>query len=429
MPQYSYTWQELLNELTKTGDITCSVRLLDTVFINSQNGTYSWYFTTKNGTVSKKKTEKSTIEAITTRFNRFSMSNPNNTLQYVGTAITNSNRKYFTESEISSYFGIGSSQSDSGRFLQVYLRPFNGVDMLVKVYFKYQDNRDSLQFAVQSLNKKESGDLSSLPDSTFICDQCTIFTKEIIKALNLLNSDRTVTELNAEFIVDDNKHVWLSQISHATCHSLPYDQTAQSPDVLASSLPELPTSSQSNRKTQTTEQASYPVSEQSENLLWREGGIYHCKVGPEGLPGLRAWILTSLSKQQTPSHNDWRIDFDEMSQPPSVSEDVFQNRQNITRTLPTKMVMLIEHFQELLCSSNPQSSNVLEFTAQWKSHYNQFLKKIKEKKSKLSGEVTVDGNVQAISHKLQSLIDINFEAKPLPIKVTQATSKFSYSRL
>lgn len=412
MSKHSYTWKDILYELTKTTDIPCSVRLLDTIFIDSQNLVNAWYFTTKNGIVSKKKAEKSTFEAISTRFNRFSMSNPNNTHQYVGTVMTDSHRKYLTESELASYFSASSTESDTTKSLQVYLRPYNGVDLVVRAYFRVQGNHENLQFAVQLLDKKESNDLSKLPDSTFICDQCKIFTREIIKALNLLNSDRVVTELTAEFIVDDNRHVWLSKISRAICHTLPLD--VESPDLLASSLPELPNSSQSTRKSQVIEQslsAQYSDTEFSEALMWREGGVYHCKVGPEGLPGLRVWILTSISRQQTPSHNDWRIDFDEMTQSPPTDNDVFQNRLDITRTLPIKFVLLIEHFQELLRNSNPQATSVVEYIAKWKSRYNDFLKHMKEKKLKSSSEVSVDGNVHAISQKLQSLIEINFEAK------------------
>jgi hypothetical protein len=163
--------------------------------------------------------------------------------------------------------------------------------------------------------------------------------------------------------------------------------------------------------------------------------VYRCKVGPEGLPGLRAWVLTSLAKQQTPSHNDWRIDFHEISSSPSSSStnEIYQNRSKITRPISSKMILLIEHFQPLLCGSTEETlllSNPPEaFTGQWKLFYHEFQKKVKEKKLKTTGEVTVDGNVHAICQKLQSLIEINFEAKIASGKVSTPSPSPPYPSL
>lgn len=406
------SWEEILSLITTTGDASCSVRLLDTIFLQQDHSSSSWlwYFTTKNGIISKKKPEKSTINAITTRFHRFSMSNPYNSLQYVGTLVKDDGtRQYLTENELRNYFTTESNLIDSNSsFLQVYLRPYDGIDQIVKV--SYQSHpQENFSFLVHKATG-ESCELNSLPESSFISDQCTIFTKEILKALRVLNFSEPLTELQMEFVIDDNKHVWLSKISQR--------KEIQSPDLLSSSLPELPNSSQSSRKSQGISSTPALIVA-TERLLWREGGIYRCKVGPEGLPGLRAWVLTSLAKQQTPSHNDWRIDFNEIANPSSTiaTNDVYENRSKITRPISSKMILLIEHFQPLLCGSTEETRLPSEFTGQWKLFYNTFQKKLREKKLKTAGEVTVDGNVHAICQKLQSLIDINFEAKVASGKV------------
>jgi hypothetical protein len=261
------SWEELLNLITSSGEVTCSVRLLDTVFINQQNNgnrLNSWYFTTKNGIISKKKYEKSTIDAITTRFHRFSMSNPNNALQYVGTIVKDDgSRQYLTEDELTNYFSLESNlDNQNSSFLQVYLRPYDGIDQIVKG--TYQNGNENFQFTVQTA-AGGSCELKTLPESSFIRDQCTIFTKEILKSLRVLNlSAEPLADLQMEFIIDDNKHVWLSKISQTN--------ETQAPDQLSSSLPELPNSSQSSRKTQATPSHSSIMSP-AEKLLWREGGV------------------------------------------------------------------------------------------------------------------------------------------------------------
>jgi hypothetical protein len=63
--------------------------------------------------------------------------------------------------------------------------------------------------------------LSTLPESSFICDQCTIFTKDILKALRLLNPTDAVTALEVEFVLDDNQHIWLSRAPRVKCQSAP----------------------------------------------------------------------------------------------------------------------------------------------------------------------------------------------------------------
>jgi hypothetical protein len=422
MRSVSYSWEEILSLLTKSGEVICSVRLLDTIFLNPQNGLLCWYFTTKNGAISKKKSDKCTIDAITTRFNRFAMSNPNNSLQYVGTLVQNDKRRqYFTSQELTSYLSSQTNPSSSV-FLQVYLRPSDGIDQVIRVVKK--KNQENFQFTILSHeNTVSSTGLHSLSDSSFISDQCTVFMKEIMKSLSLLYSDFTLTDLIADFIIDDNKHVWLSTIPQVQFQTnVPLDSETLSPDP-SSSLPDLPNSSQSNRKSQPTSPhlpSSQPTLT-SERLLWREAGIYRCKVGPEGLPGLRAWVLNSLSKQQTPSHNDWIIDLNEISLPSFSSNitEIYQNRASTTRAISSKMILLIEHFQPLLRGeiNHLHVTTVTDFTGQWKLFFNEFQKKLKEKKLKTTGEVTVDGNVHAICQKLQSLLDINFEAKGSLAKV------------
>jgi hypothetical protein len=450
MTTLAYSWEEILNLLTKSGEIICAVRLLDTIFINPQNHINSWYFTTKTGTISKKKTEKSTVDAITTRFNRFALSNPNNTLQYIGTIISqDGNRKYLTTTELISYFSSSEINMNS-QFLQVYLRPSDGHDQLIRVIKK--QNSENFQFLILSSDQKIS---SQELNSSFICDQCTVFMTEIMKSLSSSlhsqsSSSLTLTDLCADFMIDDNQHVWLSKISQAIFQqsSPPVVSESLSPDP-SSTLPDLhPHSSQSHRTsphisssaTATTTPSPFFSSSSANlvnNLLWREGGVYHCQVGPEGLPGLRAWVLTSLSKQQTPSHNNWMIDLNELLLPSSSSTsssslEIYHNRAKITRTLSNnRMLLLIEHFQPLLYGQfNPplhqidNSSNLMNFIQQWKLFLNEFQKKIKkEKKFHITtSEVTVDGNVHAICQKLQSLLDINFEAKGSLAKVRLSLS-------
>jgi hypothetical protein len=159
------------------------------------------------------------------------MSDPNNTLQYVGTIVKDDGTsQHLTEDELTNYFSMesnmNSNQSSEFCILQVNLRPYDGTDQIVKASYQSSPNgngngngNENFQLKVQTT--RGSRELSTLPESSFICDQCTIFTKDILKALRFLNPTDAVTALEVEFVLDDNQHIWLSRAPRVECQSAP----------------------------------------------------------------------------------------------------------------------------------------------------------------------------------------------------------------
>ena len=82
-------WKQLLSLLCSQKNKKCPLRLLDSIFLDSSsnNSHVNWYFTTKSGTLSRKKGENSNITAIPDRFGRFALANPSNTDGYVGVIV------------------------------------------------------------------------------------------------------------------------------------------------------------------------------------------------------------------------------------------------------------------------------------------------------------------------------------------------------
>ena len=79
--QSSHQWSELLSLLTqgRTDQDTnrkCSVRLLDTIYIPHDGDVNApeWYFTTKSGSVARKKGDKARLSGVYERFSKFAVS-------------------------------------------------------------------------------------------------------------------------------------------------------------------------------------------------------------------------------------------------------------------------------------------------------------------------------------------------------------------
>ena len=87
----SHSWVELLALLTQgrsdnDGSRKCSVRLLDTIHVPSGYDVNSpqWYFTTKSGSIARKKGDKASLSGVYDRFSKFALANPNNKKRTVG---------------------------------------------------------------------------------------------------------------------------------------------------------------------------------------------------------------------------------------------------------------------------------------------------------------------------------------------------------
>ena len=429
----SLSWDELLVKLTQSSSQKCSIRLLDTCFINGKvsGKRAQWYYTTKNGSIAKKKKEKTKADDIATRFARFALANPNNADQYVGNLVKpNGQRIYITSSELEEFlhdtksfecFGI-----DYKTFLQVYLRPQDGVDQIAVANY----SSGQTECFLKANDSVELSAIKNVENSDFISNQMSLFTNEIITFLKA--EELTVSEMSTEFVIDDNGHIWLSRVSKLIVLPLGNSQNDDedmktdiaenestlerarknpTPATTSELLPDLPprtTSSQGRIK-------NPDVILSPGKLLRKEGGVYKCTLGPDDLPGLRAWVLTGIN-QGSGEENMWAIDLNEYSKRSPIDKEldsVRESRASMRRSASSLMVSFVVKAESLIIGEEP-IVNESDLRKKWKTMYEDAL--VSDSFKLTSGDVKICGNCEAIIAKLQSLISVDFKAGPLPVQ-------------
>lgn len=210
------SWSDLIDLLSS--DKKKSIKTLDTVFVSPADQTLQWYFTNKSGSVSKKKKDSTSVENIIDRFSRFALSNPFNSDGIVGVLVDISTglRKWMKKDDLSAYLATSINDLDRhGMFLQVYLRPLRGAN----VVFSCESSRlDETQYNHEIIvvhhshnAGRDSGAKHEVTDS--IQAQITEMSESILACLRETHQ-LEIDQLTIECIVDDNQHAWLSSISH-----------------------------------------------------------------------------------------------------------------------------------------------------------------------------------------------------------------------
>jgi hypothetical protein len=391
-------WNDILTLLTQNGS-DCAIRLLDTVFKDKLK--YTWYYTTKSGSVSKKKKEKSTLTDILTRFNKFALSNPHNLNGYVATIISSDgSNRVFTSSELEIFL---QQDYNNNEFLQVYLRPQGGVNQTLKVFYNFQSMHKMDYFLVSS-DHPDPVESRRMNPGDAVCNQASTMLSEIVRSVEKINLSSCVKTLSAEFIIDDNGHVWLSRVPDAV---LVDKDSLLSPDPVSVSLSEplLPNISSSRSGIDTAKNvAIFP-----KPLLRREGGVFLSSFGPEDLPGLRAWVLTTLS--DNPAREDWTIDLEmyrDITGPSKSLQGVRQSRSQLRRSVPALLVSLVDSSDALLVGTATVTDEE-DFRQRWKQAYRESLASEASRRAPI-GDVSVCGNCHAICAKIQSLISVEFRS-------------------
>ena len=229
------TWNGVLQTICSSsssssgnkGERKCPVRLLDTVFFDESNAhaVPEWYFTTKVGMISKKKANKSTFPSVIDRFSKFALANSNNTRGYVGVtrSYTNSSssssssnsRKFWSTANLTGACSQGIDTSTvvgKGTYLQVYLQPHQNIDAVYVIEGSREGNSSSGGCVFRSFKRvyPDDQDDSFVPDNIFM--QMQSYLAEVVDFFEKNRGLRT-QHVVAEFVVDDNEHVWLSCIS------------------------------------------------------------------------------------------------------------------------------------------------------------------------------------------------------------------------
>ena len=216
------SWSELVNFLSN--DKSRTIRTLDTVFLSSSHPKPQWYFTNKTGSVSKKKDHSSSIDSILDRFSRFALSNPCNTEGIIGVVVDlpAGVRKWMKKENLETYLKEGMTGLDKpGSFLQVYLRPLRGSDVLFTCESHRIDEQNYEHEIIVVHQNNNDGVIASTGKHEVTEDihtQITSFSESIIASLQENNS-LFVDQLTIECIVDDNQQAWLSSVSRCETSS------------------------------------------------------------------------------------------------------------------------------------------------------------------------------------------------------------------
>ena len=126
-----------------------------------------------------------------------------------------------------------------------------------------------------------------------------------------------VDQMDVECIIDDNESIWLSSVSK-TVVMTPQEENSSdnkaqevvindenSPNYHHStSLPVL-----TNTRPDSASSAN-GYTDHNPGLLFKEGTVFRCSSGPDDLPGLKAWTLTSMASGE---EMKWSIDLAEVS--------------------------------------------------------------------------------------------------------------------
>ena len=234
------SWNSLLSTITgnesQAKSKKCPVRVLDTVFFSSgdpsnpsNSSNPSWYFTTRNGYISKKKPgESSSLSRVVERFSNFALSNPNNSQGLIGVLHENEGRTFLDAEQLQETVQLINSQRRNypqGSFLQVYLRPCRGDDSIYVCEAKC-DSKQNYSFSMTKKSISGTESASSSSSKSLI----TEMEQEIIALMDFLSDSRGLLtqNLTAEFIVDDNERLWLSNIPKLTAREIIHSDKVES---------------------------------------------------------------------------------------------------------------------------------------------------------------------------------------------------------
>jgi len=441
-------WSSLLGMLStkeKERNRKCSVRLLDTIFVGSEQSGggrgLQWFFTTKSGTLSRKKTSGATLEGITDRFSRFALSNPNNTDRTIGVFVqANGQRQLLSESTLEELLAPSSSSrlSQPGAFLQVYLRPYRGQDTIVSCRATRSGNNGALSYSFSKRSGAGASAAEAMGPSS-LSEQMSRFVEEIESFLQ--EAKGCVLQSAAlDFVVDDNEHVWLCNVTE--CIASGADEGGpREKDKLkdrekekenqavagkgnnsgSSLLPALPNASLGEGRPSSGSRAVRSDTPRgsvlgSGEMLSRVGEAYCCPFGPDDLPGLRAWSLISLAENGENEHR-WAIEMDEykpgmlLSPDPAV-EAMRRQRAEARHKVPMLQALVLRFADRILLGREPLANEEV-FQKAWQACFHQAKGLASDQRS----EVVACGNTHAICRKLELLCKINFVGSEKPLEL------------
>ena len=420
------SWSEVLSLMTPAGGKgagrKCNIRLLDTLFVPNDTSAPQWYFTTKSGSISRKKGEKAALSGVFDRFSKFALANPNNKERTIGVFVHgNGYRQQLSESSLAEIVDQNSSVlMQPGSHLQVFLRPCQGRQEMVTVSVKQTQEEGKVTYDFDYFLSANMGKTKIPLTNEKVKEQVRSFAKELLVHAQECRQ-MTATSMTIDFVMDDNEHVWLSNVQNCAVVPLQESETVtyafdggndenqeNGETKIRSPLPVVKGSMGASDALSSSAVNEDPLVGNGGLLYKVDDGAYCCALGPDDLPGLRAWALVSLSDGD---NLQWSIDMKECDQAnpndanpamESVKKQRTEQRHRISATL----VALMSGSEELLLGFHNSVNNKDEtnFKAAWQNALVGA-----RMKADSSEEVVVCGNTHAVCRKLESLCNINFE--------------------
>ena len=458
------------------------LRLLDSIIVDA-SGKISWYFTTKNGIISKKKDSKTSSSAILERFNSFALANPCNTENFIAVILdVTGKRRNIDVEELENILNCTPKSSFN---IQVYLRPKQGLNIIYIGAYENQNCEENGIIDFFYRNDSNQNNLNTIMDQAdkSVMDQMSEYLSELVSILE--NNNKTqITKLIIEFILDDNNHIWLSFIPlleavtspsrhtrHPSMDGTPFKRGSVSLDVLEglarlshpdneepskksstnkvdpmnSTIPtdKIDTSFNSTIKSllstpKNTDQAPRrPSSIGNNELIIREGRTIRCVLGPPEIPGLLAWVAESVAEDKV---SVWKVDIEKYVSPIALPYDEVNDHRTLSRgesrhaesrnSLAMSLLLDNEFVTLLLPYNNNNNKNIptLEFHDEV-SFINEWLRLIQKVKnnnmrsSSAATEFTVCGNCFAILKKIESIAEYLESAYGMKVENTDGGTK------
>lgn len=429
-------WGDLLSLISALGASKgpkCQIRLLDTV-ITDQSGEIGWFFTTKTNAISRKKPDTVNPAGISDRFAKFALSNPQNVKKYVGVLVSSNSRVSLTESDLIA--GLNNPPFPSvGGFLQVYIRPYRGLNATAKLVISV-----NIDGALQLSPVFPADSVGMEPSyQSGVSAQIISFGKHLSVYLYENKSWMTQSAV-LNFIIDDNQHAWLSSITEyvyaeskdlsvpvfslqnavvdnaASSFTLPALRSslevAVSPPQSAGQRGADSSRPTSSKSTGRPSSKSRPISEEGGDVIVKEGAVHKCLKGVDSLPGMRAWVVSFLHADGRPA---WSVDLSSYSGGivDYVEESSLTSTRSVERHAENQDLVLLARLADRmgLLSGRAAVHDEESFINAWRSLARQVEETTRNRLSQAPSEeleVIVCGNLYAVCRKLDSLRSCQF---------------------
>jgi len=390
--------------------------------------------------MTKKKKDHLTLTKVYERFTRFALANPDNasTQKYVAVVHPRGDgpRRILDHSALqdaseSNEIEGAPSLSDCSA-LQCYLRAEKGKDELYRTSFSNMKTHISV---VSKWMADGIGNSASIRHTTMNSD----ITEELTDSIHKLRDHLTlaaakkqniepesveVHSLTADFVLDDNRQLWLCCVNdvrmeidslESSINSVAEEKKTQS--LVSPVRPSLP-----SLDPESTQQPSYV----SASIFHKKGSgsnaVYTCTKGEHELPGLTCWSSTHTdgthSIKMQALIERWNNNNKSLSGPPNPhleGQKAERSKQRFSVTF--KSVLLAQESEEFL-KGNIKAKSGADLASKWRKADRSNQSSLSAKKSYYD-ETTVDGNLYHICLKLDALRASEFEiggpASPIPM--------------